>query len=245
MRYEASHLSIVGPVRQINEDSLCYRQAVFMDHEIIMAVICDGMGGLERGEVASASVVRSFYEWFEDGLDVILKQHGFTEEVIINEWRRLIGKLNVRLRKYGERKDMALGTTLSAIIVYRGKYVIGHVGDSRIYHIGLRTRQLTQDQSMGPGSNVLLECIGGSDKVTPYFVIGKVNNGMFLLCSDGFWHRCSKLRIFISFFSKMYFCKHKNMENEFERLVKRCVARGETDNISVLGVNIVRRKAGR
>lgn len=74
--------------------------------------------------------------------------------------------------------------------------MIGHVGDSRIYHIGLFCRCLTDDQSLVAHElseglitrrearrdkriNVLLECIGASDVVHPFFYTGKYVEGKY------------------------------------------------------------------
>lgn len=243
MRYEMSHISVSGPVRSHNEDSLCYKQAVFMHHRIAMAVICDGMGGMEQGQLASASVVRAFDKWFDDRLQGLLTGNDFQVEGIINEWRRLIGKLNQQLYRYGNDEGIKLGTTLSAILFFDDKYVIGHVGDSRIYAIRIFVRKLTTDQSLMPGSNVLLECIGVSDKVNPCFYSGRMGHGHMLLCTDGFWHKVSCLYIAMNFgIGRLLFGKNEKeaMHNRLLHHVRRCISKGETDNISAVVISIKR-----
>ena len=56
--YTAAHTD-VGIKKDTNQDSYCILQAETPKGNILMAVICDGMGGLESGEVASASIIRA------------------------------------------------------------------------------------------------------------------------------------------------------------------------------------------
>lgn len=69
----------------------------FGGHELVMATICDGMGGLSRGEIASGHVVKRLFDWFESKLPSILEKYDFSSEIIINEWKRLIGSENKEL----------------------------------------------------------------------------------------------------------------------------------------------------
>ncbi len=257
MRYFTSHFSVAGRVRPVNEDSLCYRQAFFSGHEIVMATICDGMGGLSRGEVASSHVTKRLYDWFELRLPELLEKYDFDREVIINEWKRLIGSENRMLYEDGRNSGSKLGTTLSVIVIYKGLYVIGHVGDSRIYHVRLRCKKLTSDQSLVEKEltegvitrrqakhdkriNILLECIGASEKVHPLFYTGTVKSGKILLCTDGFWH---KLRTFVLPIYLLQFWPvdlRKNNEKKLKKITTINEARGEEDNISSILIDIGR-----
>lgn len=260
MRYMTSHFSVAGKVRPINEDSLCYRQAFFSGREIIMATICDGMGGLSRGEFASSHVIKSFYEWFENRLPIIMEKEiylkqGFNQEVVINEWKRLIGNENKELHEQGKVSGHQLGTTLSVILIIEGQYVIGHVGDSRIYHITWKSKRLTKDQSLVAEElreglisrrdarkdkriNVLLECIGASEMVHPLFFTGHIKRGKILLCTDGFWHKpCEVLFPFL-----LMNLNPMNMKESRVRKLRKIVMcnerKGEEDNASVILIDI-------
>lgn len=251
MKYFTSHFSVAGPVRSVNEDSLCYRQTFFAGKEILLAVICDGMGGMDKGEVASASVVAAFYEWFEKRMPEMFRYGGFDEDYVINDWRRLIGRLNMSLADYGNNQNIKLGTTVSAILIYGdGHYVISHVGDSRIYHIGTKIKQLTQDQSLvadevrqgklsrrkaakDSRNNILLECIGISQKVNPFFQKGKVRYGAILLCTDGFWHKCRWYQYY-----SLLLATNANKEVLLQKIIKSHEKLGETDNMSAIVIGI-------
>lgn len=53
----------IGIARATNQDSALVKHAVYGGSEVLLAVLCDGMGGLSRGEVASATVVRACAKW--------------------------------------------------------------------------------------------------------------------------------------------------------------------------------------
>lgn len=63
--YKYGYCSEVGIKKSVNQDSLCIKNARLNNHDVLMAVVCDGMGGLSKGELASASVIRAFSKWFE------------------------------------------------------------------------------------------------------------------------------------------------------------------------------------
>lgn len=48
------------------------RSAMTKEGEILLAAVCDGMGGLEKGEVASGEVIRALARWFEETLPLLL-----------------------------------------------------------------------------------------------------------------------------------------------------------------------------
>ena len=66
-----------GTVKTVNQDSLMIRIVDIGMHKTAFAVVCDGMGGLQQGELASATVVRAYEKWYEEELPGLLEQcHG-------------------------------------------------------------------------------------------------------------------------------------------------------------------------
>lgn len=257
MNYEFSLHSDVGIKKDTNQDSLCLKQAQTDKGNILLAIVCDGMGGLEKGEVASATLIKTFSEWFENELPYLLaKDNSFDE--IRYRWDRIIKEQNQIIGEYGRENHIALGTTISALLILEdGKYLIGHVGDSRIYRITNETSEvITLDQTVvanevrhgrltpeqaerDPRRNVLLQCIGASKIVEPDFITGQVNsNECYMLCSDGFRHVVTADEI------KAAFAPSNNM-NEMQmnknivKLIELNKAREETDNISVILIKTV------
>lgn len=254
MYFVASHFSAVGISKSVNQDSVCIRQAKCNRKNYLMAVICDGMGGMEQGEVASKAGVQCFYDWFEKRLPKIIKECSL--DVILNDWKRMIPRLNDTLCQYGKNNNIRLGTTLSAIFIDDdGRYVIAHVGDSRIYEIREGVRMLTQDQSLVADEarrgviswqqakvderrNILLECIGISEKVNPMYATGKLlkRRSQVLLCSDGFCHEINEREI-----SKKLgkgFRKKQDILEALKELEWTCEKRGEQDNISAILISM-------
>ena len=58
--YITAYGTDIGTKKKVNQDSLCVKIAVVKDKTVCMAVLCDGMGGLSKGELASATVVQGF-----------------------------------------------------------------------------------------------------------------------------------------------------------------------------------------
>ena len=79
MDFLTAAYSDTGTHKRTNEDSLCLRRALLSTGgEIVMAVVCDGMGGLQRGELASAVCVWAFCDWFGHQLEripAIFREH--------------------------------------------------------------------------------------------------------------------------------------------------------------------------
>ena len=68
MKFKITVDSDVGIFKSTNQDSVLVKHASTDLGEVVMAIICDGMGGLQKGELASATVVRAFSKWFEEEL---------------------------------------------------------------------------------------------------------------------------------------------------------------------------------
>ena len=83
----------VGIYKRTNEDSLVVKHATYHDSEVLMAVICDGMGGLSKGELASATVVREFIEWFNN--ELIAELNSIDWSVVGNKWALKLKDLNL------------------------------------------------------------------------------------------------------------------------------------------------------
>lgn len=65
MRFIATADTDIGNTKSTNQDSVLIEHASTPAGEVLMTVICDGMGGLSKGELASATVIRAFKAWFD------------------------------------------------------------------------------------------------------------------------------------------------------------------------------------
>lgn len=254
MEYLSTICSDIGISKKVNQDAAIILQAKTKKGNVLMAVVCDGMGGLAKGELASSTVITGMQEWFENVLPDLL-YHSFSFDAIKNSWMDVIIELNQRIRTYGERLKMSLGTTLTALLLVGDTYYICNVGDSRVYYLKDGVHQMTRDQSfvqqeidMGRMTqeeaahsdqrSILLQCIGVSESVIPDFYCGEYGAGSaFLLCSDGFRHVISDEEIW-NYFQPGQLEEEKQMEEKAQYLVAVVKDRGEEDNITTILVSV-------
>lgn len=257
MNYQIAAHTDRGIKKDTNQDSLCVKQAETEKGNVLLILICDGMGGLEKGEVASATVINAFSNWFEKELPTILAKDTYFEDTKYR-WDRIIKEQNQNIVEYGRKNHIQLGTTLSIMLIFEdGKYLIGHVGDSRIYKITDNELEvLTLDQTLvaqkvrngtmtpeeaerDPRRNMLLQCVGASKTVEPDYISGFVSgNECYLLCSDGFRHVVTADEIKTTF-TPLYNNSEEIMKKNVIKLVELNKERGETDNISAILVKVM------
>lgn len=257
MNYIFSFYTDVGIKKSTNQDSCCVLEAETGKGKLLFAVLCDGMGGLEKGEVASATIINAFSNWFENSLSNDLGTDNPLEEIKY-EWDRMIKELNQKIAEYGRNNHIQLGSTITSLLVLEdGNYIIGHVGDSRAYKItNSEVSVLTEDQTlvarevkmgrMTPEEakkdsrrNVLLQCIGASKIVEPAFYFGQVSIGdCYMLCSDGFRHVITEDEI-INSFSPAVNADEGTMKEHIKQLIELNKERGETDNITSILIKVI------
>ena len=197
----------IGRKRQINEDSF------FRDDDAGFYVVADGVGGHNKGEIASREAVEQLRSWVFSSakdLDRLVERISAGDAECVWEIRRLLesGVKNACYMVFGmadldpEKKGMS--TTLSALLV-RGTYAFAvHVGDSRVYRVRKKSvLQLTEDHTLinykvkhgmmtkeeaerATGKNVITRAVGYKDYVQVDTADIDVAVGdRFLLCSDG------------------------------------------------------------
>lgn len=258
--YTVAAQTDAGTVKPVNQDSLTVKVANTNYGEAAFAVLCDGMGGLEQGEVASAVVVRAYEQWFLREFPYFLAK-GFSESALERIWHQMANACNTRIMDYGKGHGATMGTTLTAMLLLDGRYYISHIGDCRVYVMGNGMEQLTADQTyvarevalghMTPEQaendarrNVLLQCIGTVNSVKPDFLQGDLYAGdSFLLCSDGFRHNLTDAEVYAychTAFEDMDWRVEKRLENshimneQLRYLIGMNKERGERDNISAI-----------
>ncbi len=248
MRYVAIAESRTGMNKKVNQDSLLVKHATYGETEILMAIICDGMGGLARGEVASAAAIDKFDEWFSK--DLPLELQSVNMSVIGEKWALLLKTLNEEIKEYGLKFNVKMGTTFTGALFINEQFVLAHVGDTRFYHIGTSIKQISEDHTfvareMRAGRlttkeakkdrrrNMLLQCIGASEKVSPQILGGVAEKGVYLLCTDGFRHRISDSEICEALKVKTLRCKWK-MRCTIKRMIALNKKRNERDDISAI-----------
>lgn len=248
MRYIVIADSDIGNIRKINQDSLLVKHIIYEDIEVLMAIICDGMGGLSKGELASATIIKEFNTWFESNVLFEIKNLDFN--VIAHKWILILKNLNLKLQNYSNITGKKLGSTFTGILFVDEKFVIVHVGDTRIYHIDSSIEQLTKDHTivakelengiltydqaqMDRRQNILFQCIGASKTINPQIYYGRSQKGIYLLCSDGLRHKMEKNEI-LKYFRFKNLISKTEMEQISKQVIKIVKSRGEKDNISII-----------
>ena len=252
MEYKLAMHTDIGPEKASNQDSMCAKEAFTPQGSVLLAAICDGMGGLEKGELASKTMAQALSDWFERELPLLLASQDYRAE-ICDSLDALVKRCSARILAYGSRSHIQLGTTVTAIVFLPdNSYIICHVGDTRIYRIGaegaalltedqtlvqreLRLGRITREQArVDPRGNVLLQCVGASKYVQPVFIHGNALPGeSYLLCSDGFRHEITRREIGEAF-SPEGNTNEVVMKRNIVSLVEKNIACGETDNISAM-----------
>lgn len=252
MHYLAIADTDVGIVKQTNQDSVLIKHGESEKGELLLAVICDGMGGLEKGELASATVIRAFSKWFDEELPYELENLDL--QVIAGKWSFLLKDLNLKIAEYGQSQNTRMGTTFTGILFVENRYIVLHVGDTRLYHIGASLEQMTTDQTFvareirkgtltreqartDKRRNMLLQCVGASEKIEPETLTGTVESGAYMLCSDGFRHEISDDEIYESL-NPVNLVNRDAMHSNVNYLIEQVKSRQERDNISVILVKV-------
>lgn len=243
-----------GRYKENNQDSLCLKVARTSVGNVTMAVLCDGMGGLNNGEIASAIAVEVFGEWFDYRLGSLLSP--FSLERIKKQLREQMLLANQRIIAYGRKYNIRMGTTCSVLLlIHNYFYLIVHIGDTRIYEFDKEYRRVTRDHTLverevdlgrltpeeartDKRRNILLQCLGDQERIHPQLLSGQLKkNATFLLCSDGFYQPCSTKD-----FSELLtdsLDTEEEIIRRIKQLILRCRERKEKDDITAVIIRIL------
>lgn len=250
MRYMAVAETDIGNTKNVNQDSLLVKHAMCEDKELLFAAVCDGIGGLSEGELASATVVRELNKWFEEQITAEIANPDM--DIIAEKLSLLLRDLNGRIRRHGELNEERLGTTMTGILFINDRYAAVHVGDTRLYHLAEEVCQMTIDQTVTAREvrcgrmsleeaakdkrrHTLFQAVGTSKKLEPQIFSGKAEEGIYVICTDGFWQKTEAAGAWQEFCRGEVNSK-RDMRGACRRQIERCKSMGETDNISVIAI---------
>ncbi len=242
-------LSDAGRAREHNEDAISW------DAERGLALLADGMGGHNAGDVASRLCLESLNDYLLPSLDKALRlrpNKGVSKHATLV--RRSVNRANGVVFEFAEQNPEChgMGTTLALALFVEDRVVVAHVGDSRIYR--LRRNQLqsvTADHSLvrellekgaiseeeawdNPYSHVITRAVGVRKRVKVEVQERDVQPGdVYLLCSDGLSDLVPDADIEAALLATM-----GNWDRAAQRLIDLANQRGGRDNISVVLVAI-------
>lgn len=252
MNFIVSATTDIGLTKSTNQDSYKVRVFSTKQGKVVLAVLCDGMGGLAKGEVASASLVNAFCKWADNKLP-ILCENEITDSDIRTDWVGIAIEYNEKIKSYAASCGTNMGTTVTALLLTETRYYIINVGDTRAYEISDVVTVITKDQTVvarevelgnltpeeakrDSRRSVLLQCIGASDEVYPDMFFGDTKlNAVYMLCSDGFRHEITEDEIH-QYLNPNVMVDSDGMKQNMDALIELNKQRQERDNISVVSI---------
>lgn len=228
----------IGLIRENNQDAYAFG---CFDNGDCWAIVCDGMGGVSGGQVASAICVEKVSE--------ALKR-GYRNKMSVSSAKNLlttaINAANSAVFKQSQEnlEFKGMGTTVVAVLVLGNLCVIAHVGDSRAYILNDQIKQITKDHSfvqllidtgkiteeeakVHPDRNIITRAVGIEHVVDVEIdIVDFNNNDKLLICTDGLNGYVSDADIL-------------NVVNEYgdsstEKLVETANNAGGRDNVTVV-----------
>jgi protein phosphatase len=235
LKLEVAGLTDVGCKRTNNEDSLGY------DLSTQLFVVCDGMGGMAAGEVASSTAVSQLVQFF--------KEHASSSATVEERLYQSIVYANHCVRALSQANEdfNGMGTTLVTACLDGRKIVIGNVGDSRAYFLRdggcvqithdhsylaeqVRNGVMTADDAgASPLQSLITRAIGTADSVEPDLFSAALEPGdMVLLTTDGLTRYADAEEI-----AKLVLA-NPELQQACQTLINTAKDQGAVDNVTCL-----------
>lgn len=240
----------IGRVRRVDEDSIValdVRTAYLSEERSrLLLMVCDGMGGHSRGDVASRLAVQSVVSAL---LPILTSENDIPTSTYHRGIQAAVYLANQTVLAYAQAKPECegMGTTLCLVVADGENLHVANVGDSRVYlvdnqEISQVTRDHSQVQEMvdrgeisaeearhHPQKNVITRVVGYYGEVTPDIGCLTVEDGeMVLLCCDGLTNHVPDAEI------QRVVAENHDPQRACDVLVALANKEGGTDNISVL-----------
>lgn len=185
-----------------NQEDSRYPDTDIPNTDVATFIVCDGVGGCSKGEVASSTVCKRIGE--------LLSSHKRTDKFNDDDFRFVINQAYAALDNISDESNKGMGTTLTFLSFHSKGILAAHIGDSRIYQIRpgegivyrsedhslvnalLRSGNISPDEVKNhPKNNVITRCMGANDGTRDKDDATVVNlrdvapGDYFLLCTDG------------------------------------------------------------
>ena len=231
----------IGKKRSLNQDIFKLGQ----NADTIWAIVCDGLGGENAGEVASYIAVNAADRYIKDNLETVKDQQD-AKELVINSVNTAN---NAVIQKAEAAKNLeGMSTTIVCLLVYNNMLHVANVGDSSAYAIlNDKITQITKDHSVvqalldsgkiskeqaenHPNKNCLVQVLGLNQTISPaYFCQEFFESLKVLVCTDGLYNYLTEEDIIFVLNN----FKAEKVTNEFINLALK---RGGADNITVVTI---------
>lgn len=248
-RLEFAALSDIGLIRTDNEDAIAVRP------EYGLAILADGMGGHNAGEVASQMAIEVIQQSLTARLRHAVSDSASDFSEYIQSWvSDAIALANTYIHEASgyEADCRGMGTTIVLALHYKARFTIAHVGDSRAYRFRQgRLEQLTHDHSwlqeqidaglispemarLSGNKNLITRALG----IAPYCEVdvheyGSRAGDMILLCSDGLNDMLPDTQIG----AVLGRCGH-DLQAACKKLIRLANDNGGRDNTSVVLIKV-------
>jgi PPM family protein phosphatase len=248
LRYQFAGLTNTGMLRDHNEDA--YRLPLDADLTTLaqkghLYILADGMGGHQKGEVASAVTIETVHTEYYAGVPSLESDDPAT--VIADALSNAIEEANAEVMRATEGG----GTTIVAAVLYRDMLITMNVGDSRAYLLrDNEFRLISKDHSLvqrlvelgkiseeeainHPRRNVLYQALGQGTNVDIFTFNDKLRvDDIVVLCSDGLWSEVSDEQI------KEVLVKATSPIDAARQLIDVANDSGGSDNITVIIIQV-------
>ena len=238
---KAFSITDIGERRRVNQDYVfCSEKAIGKLPNLF--IVADGMGGHNAGDYASRYCVEFFKQKIEES--------ELPSPVALIE--DAIKKTNDALRSkaQGQSDLEGMGTTIVAATIFDREMYVANVGDSRLYVIGEKIRQVTEDHSLveamvrtgelnriearvHPNKNIITRAIGANATVEPdFFEVALKDGDTVLMCSDGLTNMLEDETI------ERIIKENDDPETAASTLVRCANENGGKDNIAIVLIKV-------
>ncbi len=231
----------VGLKRKKNED------AFVVSPDRLFCLVADGMGGASAGELASDIFAKAALDVFSERTDSVEEE---TVRLVQKAFTFANDRILDHVKKVPEHQGM--GCTAELVVFTESGFVIGHVGDSRVYRFRKgNLEQLTTDHSLVQEQvnqglitpeearkhsmrNIILRAVGIKKELPLDLMKGRALSGdLFLLCSDGLTDLVDDEII------SEIFSKEGSLPEKTDQLIELAKEAGGKDNITVALAEVI------
>ena len=235
--------SDIGKRRKSNQD---YTATFTNQKNQLLALLADGMGGHQAGDIASRQAVEEIgIAWEATTID--------DSEKAVQWFLQHIQQANQRIFEKGQTQPTlsGMGTTLEVVTLLDNHLALAHVGDSRIYlfreqrlialtedhslvNALLKSGEITQEMAENhPRKNIITRSLGMPGSLEVDVAIHKIeDHDQLLLCSDGLTNMVSEPKI------TQILLEAASLQDASQRLIEEANAKGGLDNITVLLIDV-------